>query len=100
MLVSAGLVVIDVVEGTALESLSHMQTFLRHGEIFLTVISRGYKEMSSIVTDQELPRINESKCGGIGGFRASASEYSCAHGVQINFGDLTPYLTYGLFYFL
>jgi hypothetical protein len=25
----------------------------------------------------------------------SAYEYSCGHGVQINFGDLTPYLTYG-----
>jgi hypothetical protein len=25
----------------------------------------------------------------------SASECSCAHGAQINFGDLTPYLTYG-----
>ncbi len=24
----------------------------------------------------------------------SANEYSCAHGTQINFGDLTPYLTY------
>jgi hypothetical protein len=50
--VSAGLVVIDVVEGTALESLSHMQTFLRHGEIFFTVILGGHKEMSSILTDQ------------------------------------------------
>ncbi len=25
---------------------------------------------------------------------ASANEYSCAHGAQINIGDLTPYLTY------
>jgi hypothetical protein len=24
----------------------------------------------------------------------SANEYSCTHGAQINFGDLTPYLTY------
>jgi len=24
----------------------------------------------------------------------SVNEYSCAHGAQINFGDLTPYLTY------
>jgi hypothetical protein len=24
------------------------------------------------------------------------SRYSCTHGAQINFGDLTPYLTYGL----
>jgi hypothetical protein len=28
------------------------------------------------------------------GCGASANEYSCAHGAQINFGDLTPYLTY------
>jgi hypothetical protein len=35
------------------------------------------------------------KCGG---GRVScgvlANEYSCAHGAQINFGDLTPNLTY------
>jgi hypothetical protein len=30
-----------------------------------------------------------------GGFGVSANEYSCTHGAQINFGDLTPYLTYG-----
>ena len=33
--------------------------------------------------------------GGAGGWRISANEYSCAHGAQMNFGDLTPYLTYG-----
>jgi hypothetical protein len=32
---------------------------------------------------------------GEGGCRVSANEYSCAHGTQINFEDLTPYLTYG-----
>ncbi len=26
----------------------------------------------------------------------SANEYSCAHVAQINFGDITPYLTYGI----
>jgi len=31
--------------------------------------------------------------GGLRGLRLSATEYSCAHGAQINFGDLTPYLT-------
>ncbi len=31
--------------------------------------------------------------GGWGG-AVSANEYSCAHGAQKNFGDLTPYLTY------
>ncbi len=28
---------------------------------------------------------------GGGGCRVSANEYSCEHGAQINFGDLTPY---------
>jgi hypothetical protein len=32
--------------------------------------------------------------GGAGGCGVSANEYSCAHGANINFGDLTPYLTY------
>jgi hypothetical protein len=30
---------------------------------------------------------------GGGGCRVSATEYSCAHGAQINFGDLASYLT-------
>ncbi len=33
--------------------------------------------------------------GGKGVAEISANEYSCAHGAQINFGDLTPYLPYG-----
>ncbi len=32
--------------------------------------------------------------GGGGGCGVSANEFSCAHGAQISFGDLTPYLTY------
>jgi hypothetical protein len=32
---------------------------------------------------------------GGGGCGVSANENICAHGAQINFGDLTPYLTYG-----
>jgi hypothetical protein len=31
--------------------------------------------------------------GGGCGVSLSANEYSCAHGAQINFGNLTPYLT-------
>jgi hypothetical protein len=31
---------------------------------------------------------------GKGGCGVSAHEYSCAHGAQINFGNLTPYSTY------
>jgi hypothetical protein len=34
------------------------------------------------------------RAGGGGCCRVSANEY-CAHGAQINFGDLTPYLTNG-----
>jgi hypothetical protein len=43
--------------------------------------------------------IFEPKCARRGrGCRVSANEYSysCAHGAQINFGDLTPYLTYAI----
>jgi hypothetical protein len=32
--------------------------------------------------------------GGGGGWGVSANEYSCEQGAQINFRDLTPYLTY------
>jgi hypothetical protein len=38
--------------------------------------------------------------GGGGCCGVQANEYSCAHGAQINFGDLPPYLTYGLNTFL
>jgi hypothetical protein len=34
---------------------------------------------------------HEPKCGGMG---VSANEYSCAHGAQVNFRDLIPYITY------
>jgi hypothetical protein len=34
---------------------------------------------------------------GRGGRGVSAKDYSCAHGAQINFGNLTPYLTYVLY---
>ncbi len=38
--------------------------------------------------------VYEPKCGGESwSCGVSANEYSCAHGAQINFGDLTPYLT-------
>ncbi len=48
----------------------------------------------SWLTDSAL--VYKPKCGGEGAFcGASANEYSCAHEAQINFGDLTPYLTYG-----
>ncbi len=56
----------------------------------------GHKEMSSIQADQQRPRIGAQMGGGGGGGCAgvSANDYSCAHLANINFGDLTPYLTY------
>ncbi len=35
-----------------------------------------------------------SPSAGGGDFGVLAKEYSCAHGAQINFGDLTPYLAF------
>jgi hypothetical protein len=32
--------------------------------------------------------------GVVAAYGVLANEYKCAHGAQINFGDLTPYLTY------
>ncbi len=40
------------------------------------------------------PSYTSPNVGGGGGCRVSASEYSCAHGAEINLGDHAPYLTY------
>jgi hypothetical protein len=53
----------------------------------------GPKEKSSILADQLRPRI-WAQTRGSGGGGGLANEYSCAHGAQLNFGDLTPYLTH------
>jgi hypothetical protein len=59
-----------------------------------------HKEMSSILADQYRPSTSPNAGGGgqgLGrGCGVSVNEHSCAHGTQINFGDLTPYLTYDL----
>jgi len=52
--------------------------------------------MSSILADHYSALVYELKCGGMGGCRVSANEYSCPHGVQIKSGDLTPYLPYDI----
>ncbi len=46
--------------------------------------------MSSIMADQQRPRMSQNAVEG-GSCGASANEYT---GAQINFGDLTPYLTH------
>jgi hypothetical protein len=38
--------------------------------------------------------VYEPKCGGRGSCGVSVNDYSFTHGAQINFGDLSPYLTY------
>ncbi len=40
------------------------------------------------------PSYMSPKAGGGGSRGVSANEYSCANGAQLNFRDLTPYLTY------
>jgi hypothetical protein len=45
--------------------------------------------MTSILADI----INEPKCGEGCGVSPN-NEYRCTHGAQINFGDITLYLTY------
>jgi hypothetical protein len=76
----------------------HLRLTLGRSPLCINVIgTRGYKEMASILADQERPRLcaqmtGEGEGGGCG---VSANDYSCAQlGAQINFGDLTPYLTY------
>ncbi len=61
------------------------------------------KEMSSILADQFRPRIWAQMLGGGGELRDLSQWVKLYTGAQINFGDLTPYLTYGpykLFFFL
>ena len=54
-----------------------------------------HKEMSSILA--AIAPSNKSPNSGVGeGCGVSANGFSCAHGAQINFGDLIPYLTYVL----
>ncbi len=54
----------------------------------------GYKAMSSIVADQWRPRNWAQMQGGGGELRGLSQWVLLWAGAQINFGDLTPYLTY------
>ncbi len=62
-----------------------------------SAVSRIYQEVAkrcrlSWLINSAL--VNEPKRGRRGGCGVSANEFSCAHGAEINFGDLiTPYLT-------
>jgi hypothetical protein len=53
----------------------------------------GQKEMSSILAEQYSALVYEPKCGG-GGFRGLSQWVQLWTWAQIEFGDLTPYLTY------
>jgi hypothetical protein len=56
--------------------------------------------MSSIFADHDSALVCESKCGGREGVAGSQPMSTAVHitrrGAQINFGDLPPYLTYGM----
>jgi hypothetical protein len=54
--------------------------------------------MSSIFWLTNSALVYKPKWGGGGGGGVSANDYSWAHGAQINFGDLTPYFSYGKWY--
>jgi hypothetical protein len=54
---------------------------------FYSVETKIFFPAGSGLTNSAL--VYEPKCGG------TVNEYCCVHGAQINFGDLTPYLTDG-----
>jgi hypothetical protein len=76
------------------------------GSSYLSPSSLSFSQLSEWISPRGLQRDVVYLCwpiapsyvsqntGGGGSLRVSANEYSCAHGAQINFGDLTPYLTY------
>ncbi len=77
----------------------HAEGQFRWKEFFFTVVCWGVTKRCrlSLMTNSAL--VYESQCGGIRGVAGSqpmstAVHITC-HGAQINFGDLTPYLTYG-----
>jgi hypothetical protein len=55
------------------------------------VVYLGWQTNSALVWAQMR---EHGEGGGVAACGVSASEYSCAHGAQINFRDLTSYLTY------
>jgi hypothetical protein len=57
----------------------------------------GYKEMSFILADRKSALVYEPKCGGRGvaaGSQPMSTAVHNAHGAQVNFRDLTPFLTW------
>jgi hypothetical protein len=58
--------------------------------------SGGHKEMSSTLGLINSALVHEPKYVGRGGVESSQPMSTAVHRSQINFGDLTPYLTYGL----
>jgi hypothetical protein len=61
----------------------------------LVVGDHGVKKRCRLPWLTNSTLVYEPKCGGWGSRGVSANEYRSAHGAQINFADLTPYLTYG-----
>ncbi len=67
----------------------------------LLPIGQGLTERCRLSWLTNSALIYEPKCegeggGGVAGPQPMSTTSSCAHGAQINFGDLTPYLTYAV----
>jgi hypothetical protein len=58
---------------------------------WIRLYAGGCKKMSSILADQQRPRMSPNAGGGVAG---SLVMRKAVHRSPINFGDLTPYLTY------
>jgi hypothetical protein len=76
----------DKIEGLGTQALKLVCTTMHWCTQGVTKRCRPWLTYSALVY--------KPKWGG-GGCEVLANEYSCAHGAQTNFGDLTSYLTYG-----
>jgi hypothetical protein len=75
------------------QSILNMERWLKITVYPAYVLTRG-SQRDVVYLGLPIAQSYISPNAGDGG-GVSADEYSCAHGAQINFGDLTPYLTYG-----
>ncbi len=80
-----------------IDATEHAESYVRSDEDF-DIRGRGSKRDVVYLGWPIAPSYMSQNAGGGGRgllrCGVSANEYSCAHGAQINFGDLTSYLTY------
>jgi hypothetical protein len=74
---------------TVTSSFNKISTYQRGNRVVVRGGGRGVTKRCRL---SWLTLVYEPISGGGGDFGVSANEYSCAHGAQMNFEDLTPYL--------